>query len=220
MPLTICLLNWKRPENLRRIIDRLAEQTLRPQVFLWNNAAEPFDHPAVTWRVESSRNVACPPRWWMASFAETPLVASLDDDLLPADRRVVEDAVRLAEREPHDRAIGPAGAVLVRGRPYAAHRHVFCPPDDVRVDVVKGRCLIVRTAALRRLLRLGDLAGPLGREDDVAVCGALAAGRPRHHLVPGAFHRRFENLPEAGEALSLLPGHAQRRQRARQRWNL
>jgi len=220
MTLTVCLLNWKRPTNLRRILDRLAEQTLRAEmaIFLWNNASEPFYHPAVDWQVDSGRNVRCPPRWWMAAQAETEFAASLDDDLLPADPRVLEDAVRVARRQPADRAIGPFGVIFRQGRPYAQHLDARCPPQDTPVDMVQGRCLMVRTAALRSVLKLGDFCGDAGGEDDITVCGALAAGRRKHHLVPGIFPGRFEELPAGHEALERRPDHARRREAARQRW--
>jgi len=216
--LTVCLLNWKRPGHLRRIIDRLAVQTLRPTIFLWNNSPEPLSHRAVDWQVDSARNVLCPPRWWMASQAETELVMSLDDDLMPGDSRVIEDAVAVALEQPVDRAVGPFGVILHTGGAYFPHRDARCPPQDTPVDLVQGRCLIVRARALREAIKLGDLCGNLGREDDIAVCGALANRRPRYHLVPAVFHKRMENLPEGDEALFRRPGHARRRDAARRHW--
>ena len=218
MSITICLLNWKRPKNLRRIIDRLAGQTLRPTIFLWNNAPEPFHHAAIDWQVDSTRNVLCPPRWWMATQASTQFVASLDDDLIPADERVLEDAVSVAHKQPADRAVGPFGVILRPGQPYFPHDDVRCPAEDTLVDLVQGRCLIVRTETLWAALRMGDLCGPVGAEDDIAVCGALAGDRRRYHLVPRVFHRRFWPLREGDEALWRQPDHARRRQTARQRW--
>ena len=218
--ITVCLLNWKRPRNLRRIIDRLGEQTLRPTIFLWNNSPETFEHPAVDWQVDSSRNMLCPPRWWMAARARTPWVASLDDDLLPADRRVLADAVTVADAQPAERAIGPFGVNLRPGRPYFPHDNVRCPPCDTPVDLVLGRCLIVRAGALRRALRLADLNAYYdhGRGDDMAVCGALAGGRRRRHLVPGMFRGRFRELPVGREGLEHHPSHAGGREAARKHW--
>ena len=83
--LTVCLLNWRRPDNLRRIIDALARQTARPAVFLWNNSGQPFRHDGIDCWIHNSRNSGCWPRWLLATQAETDFVASLDDDLMPAD---------------------------------------------------------------------------------------------------------------------------------------
>ena len=243
MSLTICLLNWRRPENLRRIIERLAAQTVRPRLFLWNNAPEPFRHPDVEWTVESARNIGCAPRWWMAALAATEFVAAMDDDLMPGDGRVLEDALRVAAAQPPDCAVGPFGAVFRPGRPYAGHEAVGCPACDRAVDLVKGRFLIVRTDALRTATTLGDLSfdrrrlaalevrpaastpprigdAPEGAffEDDIAVCGALAAGRRRHHLVSDVFHGRIVSLSEGDGALRSRPDHFFRREAARRRW--
>ena len=222
MSLTVCLLNFKRPDNLRRILDRLAEQTICEQmsIFLWNNATAPFRHPAVDWQVDSSRNAVCPPRWWMAVHAETEFVATLDDDLIPADERVFADALDVAQGPRPTCAIGPFGVILQPGRPYFPHVDVRCPPQDTPVDLILGRCLIARTAALRTALRLGDLVGGEddGVGDDIAVCGALAAGRRGRHLVPGRLAARFEELPAAGEALERHPEHPRRREATRRRW--
>ena len=218
MSLTICLLNWKREKNLRRILDALKSQTIRPTIFLWNNSPKPFRHEAVDWLVESSQNRQCLPRWWMAGFAETEFVASLDDDLIMTDDRVFEDAIRLAREQPEDRAIGPVGAILPPEKPFFPHKHLECPARDWPVDLVKGRCLIVRTEVLRRTLSLAAVTKEDGSCDDIVVCGALAAGRRLHHLVPSVFHRRFKNLAAGKEALAARPDHYPRREAARRRW--
>lgn len=216
--LTVCLLNWKRPENLRRILDALARQTVRPKIFLWNNSPEPFRHEAIDWQIDSSCNLICSPRWWMAAHAETEFVASLDDDLIPADDRVFEDALQLAAGQPDDRVIGPVGCLLPPGQPYFPHRDFVCPEQDQQVDLVKGRCLIVRTQRLRRALSLHDLAAEDPHCDDIVICGALARGRRLYHWVPGLFHGRMRGLEEGEVGLYALPGHAERRDAARRRW--
>jgi hypothetical protein len=216
--ITVCLLNWRRPDNLQRILDRLAQQTVRPVIFLWNNSPPPFRHRAVDWQVDSGRNVLCPPRWWMASQAETELIMSLDDDLMPADDRLLEDVVAVARRQPADRAIGPYGVNLRPGRDYFPHHDVRCPSRDVLCDIVLGRWLVVRTATLRSKVRLGDLCGDVGHEDDISLCGALAAGRRRYHLAASVFAGRLDQLPEGEEALFQRPDHQQRRNAARRRW--
>ena len=89
----------------------------------------------------------------------------------------------------------------------------ICP-----VDLVKGRCLIVRSDVLRRTLSLDMFSKEDASCDDIAICGALAAGRRLRHLVPSIFHRRFKNLAVGKEALAARPDHYSRREAARRRW--
>src|SRR5688572_15947857 len=67
---TVCLLNWKRPENIRAVIRSVSSQLPRPEVFLWNNGAD-IECEEVDWYVRSSLNKRCWPRWSMARHAET-----------------------------------------------------------------------------------------------------------------------------------------------------
>ena len=223
--ITVCLLNYRRPGNLERILPALQRQTTKPTIFLWDNAADSdyqFEWPDIDWVIRSSVNQKCPPRWHMAVEAETPWVMSLDDDLLPTDDRLLELAVERAEREPPDRAVGPFGFVLNPDKHYVYRKEgINMPAEDRAVDLVKGRLLMIRTATLRAAMQLGDLCGPLGREDDLAICGRLAAGRKLHHLCPAVFHGRLKNLPEGAEGISADKGaHYARRERARRHWGL
>ena len=216
--LTICLLNYRRPGNLHRIIATLTEQTIGPRLFLWNNSGRPFKHPAIDWQVDSSRNILCPPRWWMGSFAETPFVASWDDDLIPTDARLFEDLVARTAEQPADRLVGLSGAVMRPGRHYRRQRRIRRPLEDRAADLVRGLCVVVRTETLRNAIRLGDLTGEIGREEDIVLSGALAAGRKCYHLIPGGFRGRYRRLRQGRHALRKRPGQKDLREAARRRW--
>lgn len=99
-PVTVLLLNFRRPENLRRILGDLERQTVKPDVFLWNNSGNVFTDPRVSWQLDSSENRFCWPRWMMGSLAKTKYVCTMDDDLTFADPRVLEDAI--AQLESHN----------------------------------------------------------------------------------------------------------------------
>jgi len=210
---TCCLLNWARPDNLRKIITALRNQTEQPTIFLWNNACGPFAHAGVEWQVHSSRNKVCAPRWWMASCAETEFVMTLDDDLIPDDERVIADLLYAAEKQPAGVVVGPWGG-LIDGH-YTKHHPVSCPDTEKRVDLVKGRCMVLRRAALARV-SLADMV-PIPVEDDLAICGCLAGGMRGQHICPGGFRGRFKELP-APQALECRNDHYQRRQAAVERW--
>jgi hypothetical protein len=209
--ITILLLNWRRPGNLALVIRSIEQQTIRPPVFLWNNGAR-FAHPSIDWQVESSLNKRCWPRWTLGAMAETDYVCSLDDDFAFGDDRVLEDLLEYLDHLDHpDRAVGAAGVVLYPEKPYAFCRHVGCfHKTDVPVDIVKGKLFACRTDALRATRMIG-----CEREDDIALSGMLARGRPQFHRVAGIFYTRMHALPELDIGLCQDPVHQVSRERAR-----
>jgi len=219
---TTCLLNWRRPRNLGRILDCLAEQSLRPTIFLWNNSPEPFSHPAVDWLVESNRNLVCWPRWWMAQAADSEFAAVMDDDLIPTDKQLLADAVEVARRQPPCRIIGPFGGRMGT-RHYSRHDPIHNVKEDAIVDIVKGRFMLLRTADIRQCQLATARSPALGvvdEHEDIAINGMLAGGRLGQHLVPAMFTRRMQDLPgmDGPEAISTKDGHYDRRESARRRW--
>ena len=99
-PVTILLLNYKRPSNLRRILDDLTKQKpTPPDIFLWNNSGRTFVDERVTWQVDSSANRFCWPRWMMGSLARTRFICTMDDDFTFEDDFVLRDMVRWYDKE-------------------------------------------------------------------------------------------------------------------------
>lgn len=210
--MTVCLLNWKRADNVRLILDSLEEQTERPQVFLWDNSELAFADKRIDWLVRSSRNAKCWPRWWMASQADTDYVMSLDDDLVLADQHVIKhmvDFMDLAVRhpEPYDRIYGLEGVQLQSGLLYSGSLGKDeVPTGDV--DVVKGRFMLLRREALT------DVGLHWGvTEDDIAISGLLAKGRRRHHRRMTWLWEYVRALPDP-HALCGEATHWQRRDAA------
>jgi len=217
---TVCLLNWQRPANLADLLESISRQTVPTRVWLWNNAPDarlpdgsaPADHPLVELCVTAGRNLRCLPRWWLASRAETEYVCTIDDDLALADERVLEDAVAACSRmRGPDGAVGFFGWQRVEGKNYRAGHHVNGSRRDRRVDLVKGRFMLVRRALLRRVpLVHPALVGSedlLGRADDIYVSLCISRGRPGAHLVPGVLGKRWRELPQRGAALAAQPEH-------------
>ena len=180
-------------------------------------------------------------RWFMASLAQTPYVMVMDDDLIPRDDTILEDAVLyLSKLKEKCTILGPFGLQLHPNEPYCKGRHVnvhhfpwhkdFSSSKDsnlvmsqeegsveaVRVDVIKGRTMMMRREALQSHLGLVfDHTDTRG--DDIAVSGSLAQGKSRHHLIPRLFHRRLVELP-APHALCDVEGHYERREAVRRRF--
>jgi len=217
---TVCLLSYKRPEHVRRICAALREQEPAVAIWLWNNGP-PVD-VAADWTVSSSRNQMCLPRWYLAAQASTPYVVILDDDLLPAKPTAIADLVAHCDGR---QVVGPIGALVASA--YSEHREIRTPPTWAKVDVIKGRCLAMRSDVLRPAVaacgvltaRVTDAGyDDLAVAEDIAVCGAVACGKRRWHLVPGGLEGCFVDLHEGSEALSRRPDHMARRNRVFATW--
>ena len=214
---TVCLLSWMRPGNLPFILDSIAAQSVETRIFLWDNGPEPVDDPRLDWRVDSSVNLGCWPRWIMATHAETEFVCSLDDDLCFGDRHVLRDGLRIMETLGPDQVVGPFARNLSKSLSYTKGRNIYGSRNgqakNWKVDVIKGRHILARTEPLRT--RLPPHLPPPA-EDDIAVCGILAGGKLRQHVRPGIYlHKgqRFRELP-APHSLWGRPDHLYRRDKA------
>jgi hypothetical protein len=208
-------LNWQRPGNLLPILGSIAAQAVPARVVIWNNGA--LLPPAVSghWLVQqvvTSPNLGCMPRWWLASLSRTEWVCSLDDDLCFAADDALEVALRRAQGE--DCILGAFGVQLIEGAPYKAGRHVNTPAVDERVDIVKGRFMLLRRSLLERVplhLPAPGFSPEVG--DDILLSVCLARGRSRAHLLPGGLRGKFRELPAGSVAVEAQPGHWERRQR-------
>ena len=213
--ITVVLLNWKRSENVKAIVQTLRNQSVSPQIFLWDNAQ---DHNRVVvkdvdWYIQSSLNKICWPRWFMASQADTQYVMSLDDDLNLLDDFVIEDLIAVLDNDCHaERIFGREGVILRPGMLYAGsnqHNEELVNlkrTDAVNVDIVKGRLMAFSKEALIH----APILTKVTNEDDIAISGLLAKGRNRYHRVLGWLQHRTYNLPD-NDALYNQPGHFKRR---------
>jgi len=101
MSITVVVTNYLRPVNVRYLMDALCKQSVKPTIFIWDNSpAQDFNDAHADWIIRSSRNARCSPRWWMASHADTDFVVIHDDDLMPANPKVLgwtlDTAMRVA----------------------------------------------------------------------------------------------------------------------------
>lgn len=212
---TVVLLNYKRPDNLRRIINAVKSQSVATAVFVWNNG-ERFEDRRVDWQIDSSINLYCRPRWFMSRHADTEFVCTLDDDLVFADDRVLQDALDALRALPVRTIVGMTGVVLRAESNYRDCTHLDrlprFPEGDVEVDIVKGRFMLLRAAAVTAL----DYPAIDPVHDDIAL-SALVGGGARHR-VPGILRGRFTELPQLGVGLSHRPRWLVERERSRRRY--
>jgi hypothetical protein len=192
------------------------------RVAIWNNGDALPDavrkHPVVDLVVDSGRNLGCMSRWHLAALAGAELVCCLDDDLVPADDRVIEDAVTACREECRDGIVGGFGWRGLGETTYREGEHVRASGRDEPVDIVKGRFMVLRRELLKRVpLALPQIDGPeaLGfRCDDIALSLCIARGEPRRHLLPPVLAGRWIELPKGHASLDAQPAHYAIRDRA------
>jgi hypothetical protein len=228
--ITVIMLNYRRTANIEKILDALSDQTIRPTIWLWNNSGQRLNNAHVDMEVVAEANLHCWPRWFLASYAPTKYVMMIDDDIVPTSNKLIEIVIDALENQANpDAIVGAEGVILASGAywptyPGRVARQAFNITQDssvhykkvvadVRVDIVKGRCLALRTEILKLLPLL-----PQHRDmcDDIAVSALLARGRKRAHLVSSALGAVLEDLPDTNPqvALSRLPNWREVRESA------
>lgn len=212
---TVILLNYKRPDNIRRVVRDIRAQSVSAKIFLWNNGST-VDTGAIDWQVASSENLYCRPRWFLAAHATTEFVCMIDDDLTFSDPEVLGDCSRFLDSRDDPLLIGKTGVVLSRDRSYAESTHLDWLPEppsvDTWVDIVKGRFMFLHRASVETL-RYGSIDRV---HDDISVSALIHPGE--QHLVPAFLSDRFTELPQGDVGLGKEAHWLQRREEARQRY--
>ncbi len=125
---------------------------------------------------------------WLWSTAKTEFVARIDDDLMPSDDNLFEDAVTLAEGlQSHYRIIGAFGWRELVGSDYRHGVHIDTPEEDTAVDMVKGRLMLLR--------RPGFQFTSPDPHMDLHLSAKMADRFRDFHVVPGLFRNRLTELP-------------------------
>jgi len=91
---TAVLVNWRRPENIPQIIERLAEQPFVGEIRIWDNADEDYKSLVGEWmslgmgkrvfvsRLSDRRNILLLGRFRAIAAAEHEWIVTQDDDVL------------------------------------------------------------------------------------------------------------------------------------------
>ncbi len=216
--ISVAILNYRRQSNVLTIVETLRQQTMPAKILVWDNSGSEEHIPGADLIVRASTNMFCWPRWLLLAQSGTEFCMTLDDDLNLATPTALESILGALEDLDHPRQIvGPEGVVLHPGQHYFPERkaktaiacadgafqttqHIVRPQSDVRVDVVKGRCMATRTDALRKLPMLPPYADMC---DDIAVSAVLSGTRRRAHRVPKAFGALFSDLPGKNAEMAL-----------------
>ena len=205
---TAILLNYKRPQNIKKIVDALRSQTVPVKIFLWNNNPEYSFKNIVDLEILSSENLRCFPRWTLSSFSETKYIFSLDDDMLPIDNDVIKKCCAIYQKLPVklDPIIGVSGVVLNENLNYQQSTHLTIGHgQNVQVDIVKGQFMFMR----REIFKSIALSDEFIFEDDIYI-----NSYSKLKYLPSLISNSFERLPNGEESLWRSPGHFQRRNEA------
>jgi hypothetical protein len=205
---TAILLNYKRPQNIKAIVDALRSQTVQVKIFLWNNNPEYSFKNIVDLEVVSSENLRCFPRWTLSSFAQTQYIFSLDDDLLPIDDDLIKKCCEIHKKIPekYNPIIGATGVILNDNLNYQKSLHYkIGHGKDVRVDIVKGQFMFMGSAIFKHI----PLSHEFIFEDDIYV-----SSYSKFKYLPSIVSNSFVELANKEESLWKSPGHFERRNEA------
>lgn len=100
MDITSIIIHYKRPENMKRVIEGIRSQTIKSEIWVWDNSGDcPSD--GVDVMIRSSRNFYCQARFLMMGFVKTKYVYNQDDDLACLDPQMLEKMIAVSELHPY-----------------------------------------------------------------------------------------------------------------------
>jgi glycosyltransferase involved in cell wall biosynthesis len=202
--ITAVLLNYRRQQNMERLVDSLVNQTIRPEIMLINNSPEQIDIQGVDRCVHIPWNAGCWARLLFARYAIGRWILFIDDDIYPRDDGLLEYLLGTA---PQGIITGAVGRVLGHEEPY------------YRRDIIKGYAHIIKGRFMffeKRLLDDVPLSTYDGEHDvrfleDIYLSLKIGRCQPVHRV--DNIIRLIEVNPSSrdGVGISEVPGHAQRR---------
>lgn len=189
-PASLVLLNWKRPENVRQILDRYVGFVVLDDLIVWNNhAVTPFqyEHPKV--RCINSDEFGLNTRWAACLIARHTCVIVHDDDLI-CDEPTLEGLVRHHVRDP-DRTFTLHGRNPTASNQYAEKVDHVDTPTECDVHLTRVTCVNRRWVSryFDAIAEMGLAIDPArgGGEDIVFSYAVRAATGRRPMVVPGSY---------------------------------
>lgn len=201
---SIIILSWKRPENIRRILDVETRYQCVNEVIVFNNNAAStlrYSHPKVK-TLNASCDFGLRTRWIAAALAINDAVILHDDDLLLPEatiRRLVK------------------GVITDPQRAYSLHGRVTSSDDDYRkcqkaldqADIVLTRATAINRDLIPILLfyeaafRRAGFRLPKNNGEDIFLSYCLTYCFGKRHKILRLPHTK---LPDH-DAISCRPNH-------------
>lgn len=191
------------------MIQSIRSQSVPIEILLWNNNSDDTTQYDVDLQVNSSQNLMCWPRWFLANYADSEYVFSLDDDVFFKDSTVIADCI--AYTKEHVCSIGYSGVILNDKKEYLESKHIYIPKrsTDVEVDIIKGRFMFHHISFLdtMRMFPHRDIQKYGSRiEDDIILSSFLGK-----KIIPSFLRDRLQEL-ESNDALYEQSEHLDSRQ--------
>jgi hypothetical protein len=187
---TVVILNWRRPANVRAILDCYVAYRQVAEIIVWNNNGGQtftYDHPKV--RVIHSAELGLNTRWAAALLAGCGCVIVADDDLI-TDEAMIEGLIESYRHDP-DRAYTLHGRNPTPANEYALHVEYVREPTEAMMHLTRLTCLARQHVphyfvALEELgLRIDPATG--GGEDIVMSFAVTRATGKRPLVLPGRY---------------------------------
>lgn len=108
--ITSIIIHYKRPENIRKVIDGIKKQTVKSEIIVWDNSG---DYPANSGEdvlVRCSKNIFCQARVLISGIVKTKYIYNQDDDLAIKDSNMFEKFIEVSTKYP-DMVIGWNGRI-------------------------------------------------------------------------------------------------------------
>ena len=196
MKVTALLLNWKRQENIVKVIQSIRDQSVKVDIWLWNNNIEDNTSYDVDVQINSSNNFKCWPRWLVGSMVDEGFIFTLDDDIMFNKTDVIENCLKTYETISTNRTfpiIGYSGVVLNEEKDYWDSKHINKPYEDTdtMVDVIKGRFMFMDSKILKNVLL----------ENEPTCEDIKISSYSNYKIIPSLISNGLINLEEGPEAL-------------------
>jgi len=204
MKATAVLLNWKRPDNLKKVIESIKKQG-DVEILLWNNNPDDHEQYSVHQQHNSPENRFCWPRWLIAETAKSEYVFTLDDDLMFTEDNVIDQCIDFIKYLPKDTILGLGGVILNKEKDYknSTHAKKKIKTHDLKVDIVKGRFMFTRKEFIESIPKNHYHK----RGDDIYI-----SSFSKNKILPVFLDCCFTSLPEKDVGLKKNREHIEIRQ--------
>ena len=195
MRITALLLNWKRQENIVKVIKSIKDQSVDIDIWLWNNNSDDNTSYDVDVQINSSSNFKCWPRWLIGSMVDDGYIFTLDDDIMFDRSDVIETCIKTYVEIPKKLSpiIGYSGVILNDSKDYWESTHIHKPNEekDVKVDIIKGRFMFKNKNILNKVLL----------ENEPTCEDIKISSYSKYKILPSVIQNGLINLDEGLEAL-------------------
>ena len=203
---TALLLNWKRQDNIVKVIQSIKDQTVDIKIWLWNNNIEDKTIYNVDVQINSSENFKCWPRWLIGSMVDEGYIFTLDDDIMFNKTNVIENCLKYyksIDLKKEFPIIGYSGVVLDDEMGYWTSKHISNPieDEDIKVDIVKGRFMFMDKNILSKV----------GLENEPTCEDIKISSYSNYKVLPSVIYNGLTNLEEGAEALHASPEQREKR---------